>query len=121
MVHLGLAYFFNIYQVVPNIDIPMHFLGGVCIAYFISGSYRVARAEKLLGKPNELIHAISVFGLTGIATIFWEFAEFSADALYKAGFQDGLPDTMLDILLGLTGSVVFLLIWHFWQKKPAQG
>lgn len=95
--HVFISVVFHAYYVLPSIDIPMHFLGGLVMAYFF---YAIFQA---LGK-NFL--ALSVFTAVGTTAIFWEFLEFLTHS------QGDVPDTMLDMLMGLLGAVVFLALNH---------
>jgi hypothetical protein len=39
--------------------------------------------------------------------VFWEFAEFTSDALFGTQAQLGLDDTMLDMALGIAGGLSY--------------
>jgi hypothetical protein len=106
--HVVLAFGFNIYIAYPVLDIPMHFLGGIVIAYFFWQSLCSALKLNLAGQPSPLLQAVLIVALTGLATIFWEFAEWSWDFLFDASAQGGLDDTMLDMLMGLLGGSLFV-------------
>jgi hypothetical protein len=98
------------YEAWPDLDVPMHLLGGLAIAHFASHAARTGADLGFLGRPSHLALALLVLAATGTATVLWEFGEFSADALLDAGAQKGLPDTMLDMALGLAGGVARVLL-----------
>ena len=106
--HLAVSRIFQLYDLYPSIDIPMHFIGGFCIAYFLKGSYLTAKRLKLLGQPTNVLGIITVFALVGLSTILWEFSEFSYDFIFHTALQTGLADTMLDMFLGMLGGIVLL-------------
>lgn len=108
---------FKIYARIPNFDIPMHFAGGVAIAYFFGGCYRTALMFDLLGQPAKVVYAVVVLGMTAFAAVVWEFAEFIADQALGTHTQPDLPDTLLDLLMGLLGGIAFLAS-HYRRWPP---
>ncbi|MCX7420893.1 MAG: hypothetical protein NT013_15320 [Planctomycetia bacterium] len=115
--HLFAMLVLDIYARVPDFDIPMHFVGGVAIAYFFGGCYRTALAFEFLGQPGKAVYAVVVLGMTALAAVVWEFAEFIADQTLGTYTQPGLPDTLLDLLMGLLGGIVFLVL-HYRRWPP---
>ena len=107
--HLIATKFFNAYHYFPNLDIPMHFLGGLAIAYFFYHASIFASVFKLLPAFHRLNHIILVFSLTCSTTIFWEFSEFIADHLFNTYTQLGLEDTLFDMFLGIIGGLTWLV------------
>lgn len=106
--HLIATKIFNAYHYFPNLDIPMHFIGGFVIAYFFHHASILASEYKLLPSFHKLNHIILVFALTCTTTIFWEFSEFLADRFLGIYTQLGLEDTLFDMLLGIVGGVTWL-------------
>jgi hypothetical protein len=87
----------------------MHLLGGVAIAYFFSSCF-AALPDGLMAKEFRWIaETVCVASLTATAAVFWEFAEFTSDRLFRTGAQKGLDDTLLDMALGILGGVLYLL------------
>lgn len=97
------------YRRFPWLDIPMHLLGGLAIAYFFHRASLNASRFRLMGPYHAATHAVLVFALVATAAVFWEFAEWLVDWLFHRRHQTGLDDTMLDLLLGIVGGTVFLL------------
>jgi len=56
-----------------------------------------------------------------MTTGLWEFAKFLADHFIDAGAQKSLADTMLDMALGFTGALVFLIPYAFRTKLKSPG
>lgn len=54
------------------------------------------------------MQAVVVLGMTGTATVFWEFAEFVSDRFFGTHAQVGLEDTLLDMALGVAGGLAYL-------------
>lgn len=122
LAHVVGARVFDAYGRWPAFDIPMHFFGGVAIAFLISGTLVVLREAELTLPVDMPLHLALVFGLTCAATVIWEFAEWSADHLLGTVTQLSLDDTLLDILLGLLGGCALLahrVRRQFRQRKRA--
>ena len=108
LLHVFISRVLNGYILFPPLDIPMHFLGGVAIAFFFSRSVALVPASVISGWARHAMHALLVFTLTGTATVFWEFAEFCSDRLFGTHAQLGLEDTLLDMALGVAGGLAYL-------------
>lgn len=104
---------FNIYSRFPEFDIPMHFVGGVAIAYFFGGCYQAAAKRELLGQPAAVMFPPMILGLTCLAAVVWEFAEFLVEQWFGIRTQPSLADTLLDLLMGLLGGA----IWITWKHR----
>jgi hypothetical protein len=99
----------DLYAAWPPLDIPMHFFGGMAIAFFFSRAYRVAEEMDFLGRPSAILFPVAVFALTCTAAVFWEFAEFLSDRFFNTQMQDGLEDTLFDMFLGIVGGIALLV------------
>jgi hypothetical protein len=104
---------FNAYVRFPSLDIPMHILGGVVIAYFFHRASMAASSHGIIGPFHSVSHTVLVFSLTCSAAVFWEFAEFFSDHLCGTHAQLGLEDTLKDMFLGICGGIVFLIATYF--------
>lgn len=116
--HLVAALALGLYRLWPPTDIPMHFLGGMAIAFFFAHAYRAAEEIGLLGRPAAVLGEVTVCALVGSATVFWEFAEFLSDRYLGSHLQDGLDDTLGDMLVGLLGGAAFLAGRRFVSGRP---
>ena len=112
LLHVFISRVVNGYILFPPLDIPMHFLGGVAIAFFFSRCLAMVPESAISGTPRQLGQALLVFALTGTATVFWEFAEFFSDRLFGTRAQLGLDDTLLDMALGVAGGLGYLISAH---------
>jgi len=104
---VGLA--LHLFKSFPFLDIPTHFMGGVVITYF----YRVAirRSQMLVGEIPLSIQILLAFTCTGTTTILWEFYENLADFFLSTRMVRGLEDTIVDLLLGLSGALIFSVLY----------
>ena len=116
-IHVIGAAVFHVYRRIPDFDVPMHFFGGVAIAYFFGAAYRAGLESKLLGEPSRVVFPLVVIGWTCLAAVIWEFSEFISDATWKTHTQPSLDDTMLDLLMGLLGGGAYLLCSMCRQKS----
>ncbi len=116
--HVISTFGFKLYHRFPFLDIPTHFLGGIAIAYFFGQSLEIALKRGLAGQPSPLLNKVLLLALTGMATICWEFAEWSWDFIFQASAQGGLDDTMLDILMGLWGGLSWIGVLLIFGKSP---
>ncbi len=108
--HIAVILSLDIYNLFPDFDVFMHFVGGVVIAYFFGGCYRTASQFGLLGQPSVAVFPPMILGLTSLAAVVWEFAEFVADHQFGLHTQPGLADTLFDLLMGLLGGSVWVVL-----------
>jgi len=88
----------------------MHFFGGFVIAYFFHRASIAASSHGIFGPFHRVTHTVLVFALR----VFWEFAEFMGDRFFGLHSQLGLDDTLGDMLLGICGGVLLLLLSFFY-------
>lgn len=108
--HLFLSRGIEAYREHPWLDMPMHFAGGVAIAFCLSVTLLVLEERELVERTGPRIRSLLILALTGCAALFWEFAEFTTDQLGLTRAQAGLEDTLLDMALGLVGGLLFLIL-----------
>jgi hypothetical protein len=105
---LGLA--LHLYDLFPPLDLPSHLLGGVAITYFFRSA--IKNSQSLVGDIPILIQIIFAFTCTGTTIIFWEFYENLLDRFFGTHMVRGLEDTIVDMVLGLLGALVFTLLYR---------
>jgi len=108
--HVIAVKWFDAYTPYPRLDVPMHFLGGVAIAYFFHCASLAASAHGIIGPFHRVTHPLLVFALTCTAAVFWEFAEFLTDRFLHTQAQLGLQDTLGDMLLGISGGLTLVVV-----------
>ena len=117
-----IGYVLNTKTNFPYVDIIEHFISGVVASYF---AYDFAVAFQ--GRSRHLSPGLaSLFALCFSCFILvgWEFYEFTMDRLYGYTLQvspilseDGLVDTMIDMILAGAGSVIGM----FWVSFSRNG
>ena len=101
--------FLGFYKRHPWIDIPMHVLGGVFIAYSFSLAMTYFQERKILSELNILSRSVYLFALTSTAAVIWEFGEFTIDFFFSTNAQASVEDTILDMFLGLVGGTALIV------------
>ncbi|MEK6760343.1 MAG: hypothetical protein AABX93_00280 [Nanoarchaeota archaeon] len=94
------------------LDIPMHFIGGIAVAYSFLLTLDYLHREKYL-KLNKLFLFIFSVSLASLFAVGWEFYEFLTQLFTGIIYQPSIADTMKDLFLGLLGgasaSLIFIL------------
>lgn len=108
--HEVIANVFNAYAWWPDIDVPMHFLGGLAIAFFFSGCFRTLPRQDVPAGRLAVLELLLIGSLTATAAVFWEFTEFTMDQLLGTNVQVSLTNTMKDLAMGISGAILFVLI-----------
>lgn len=111
--HVIASLTFNGYERMPALDIPMHLLGGMAIAFFFSRLLDILSDHAIVQRVNGLLRPVFLIALTATAAVLWEFAEYISDHAFDTQTQLGLEDTLFDMLLGIVGGVTmvsFLLL-----------
>ena len=96
---------------VPAID-PwwlMHVVGGAAVAF----SYlRLAvLAARRYGLSHAGVRYLVAFALACSTALAWELGEFAVDETTGSDLQEGLMDTMSDLMLSVSGAAAYLA-WH---------
>lgn len=102
--------FTRLYDWFPPLDVPTHFMGGVAITYFYRSLIR--QAQGLVGDIPHPVQVVFAFTCTGTTTVFWEFYENFADRFLGTHMVRGLEDTIVDLILGVSGALVLSLLYR---------
>jgi hypothetical protein len=120
-VHVVLSRGFDAYVVLPATDIPMHFAGGVAIAFFISRCFQALPRDIVRSSRVVVLELVLVGSLAATAAMIWEFAEFTCDQMFGSNVQRSLGNTMQDMALGLAGAgLVVVLRGLSLRARPAE-
>ncbi len=119
--HVVIDQGFGLYEAWPRVDVPMHFLGGLAIAYVVSRGFqdlsRGARAGAVRAAALELVLVGSV---TTTVAVLWEFAEFGLDLVAGSNVQFGLVNTMRDLAMGMLGAAAVMAA-RAWRLRSRVG
>src|SRR5580765_271563 len=106
----------------PAVDLwwLMHVVGGIAVAFCY------LRLAALVGRHYGLEHAgvryVVAFALACSTALAWELAEFAVDETTGSDLQEGLMDTMSDLMLSVCGAAAYLA-WHAltgWKARDAR-
>jgi hypothetical protein len=106
MIHVT-ALGLQLYKTYPPIDIPMHFFGGVSMAYFLDKAFFAASLITTGAPPNRLLESLLIVTSTCTVAVLWEFIEFLLSWALSTDLQGSLADTTKDLFFGITGSLFF--------------
>lgn len=109
MIHL-IALSFQLYNTYPPIGIPMHFFGGVSMAYFLGEVFVAASFITAGAHPNGLLQKVFIVTATCTVAVFWEFFEFVLSWALSTELQGSSADTMKDLFFGIAGSLFYAAI-----------
>jgi hypothetical protein len=101
---------FDVYDGWPAADVPMHFAGGLAMAFFVSRCVRPLTADVAKSSQSAALELVLAGSLTATAAVAWEFAEFTLDHVAGTNLQYSLANTMQDLALGLLGAAAFLAV-----------
>ena len=107
-----IGFTFHLFGRFPNLDIPVHFMGGVVITFFYRSAIR--NSQKIIGDIPPIIQILFAFTCTGTTTILWEFYENLRDHFFGTYMVRGLQDTIMDLFTGLMGALALSL---FYRKR----
>ena len=102
----------NLYDLYPPLDIPMHFLGGVAIAYFGAVLLKQCGESGFIRTRSDIMSAALILAITLSAATLWEYAEWISDHTLGTQAQKSLDDTLFDTLVGFLGGSLFVLVYR---------
>ena len=85
---------------------PLHVFGGAALAFFFFQAIGIAAGS--LGRLAPLGRYLMAFALACTVAVLWEIGEFIWDDIAGTQLQEGLADTMIDLICGLCGAGVAL-------------
>lgn len=107
----------GVYGIFPNIDIPMHVMGGFAIAMLGFAFFQKGIGKQKL--PKWFVY-LFIVGFVMLIGVFWEFHEWILDRTIHASrhlsfSQSSIDDTMKDLLDDFIGASV--AFFTFYKKK----
>jgi len=100
------------------IDVPMHALGGLSIAYVASHTLGLLGKKNTVMVKSALVKVFMILATVALAAVVWEFYEFLHDYFFGSSYQTGIVDTMKDLFMGLLGGLLFCIVAV--RKIPAR-
>ena len=87
---------------------PLHVFGGAALAFFFFQAIGIAGHS--LGTLSPLGRHVLAFALACTLAVLWEIGEFVWDGIAGTRLQEGLADTMIDLICGVCGAGVALVL-----------
>jgi hypothetical protein len=110
-IHILALHVFSTYDYLPNFDVPMHFFGGLAIAYFFDRTLMGLSRDGSIEPCHLISHELLVFCGTCTVAISWEYSEILKYVSYWIQEPAGLEDTLDDLFFGAAGGTLFLLLF----------
>lgn len=118
-----LAIMFHVYELFPSFDVPMHFMGGVAMAFVAYyGTLLFMKPHAVQSIPL-VVDFLLVLGFVAIIGIGWEWFEFILDHVFvmlrpTIGLsQASIGDTMADLFFDLLGGAVAFSLLTLFKKR----
>ena len=96
----------------------MHVLGGAAVAFCYLRA--IAVAGSALGELRVGTRYVLAFTAACSTALGWEMLEFVSDELFGTTLQEGLMDTMSDLMLSVAGAAGYLAM-HATHRIRGQG
>ena len=109
-IHAFLSRSVHAYTIWPPLDIPVHFCGGVAIAFFVSRCFQSLPRNTFQRSRVALLEILLIISLTATTAVFWEFGEFIYDQLFGSNVQISLANTMQDLAMGILGAAMVSIV-----------
>ena len=118
LVYVITAFIFNLFEVLPRLDLAMHFAGGLAAAYFFRRALAIRQRLWASHPLSSRREAVLVLVLTLAVALLWELAEFTSDRLFGTHEQLGTADTLRDLLAGMLGAIAYLGLPRVFARLP---
>lgn len=107
--HVVASRLLHAYAIFPQFDTPMHMIGGFSVAYPAAVFIKTLSSRGLIRRPRALVSAVLVIATVAAAAVLWECAEYLSDRFVGTYSQQGPVDTVLDVVFGIVGGLMFVI------------
>lgn len=105
----------NVYAAIADWDTLVHFDSGIMLAWL--GMLWLRRVEERAGAALPVWFSLLVILLTAMAfAAAWEICQFASDQLIGTVSQNGLDDTMMDIMAGTMGGLTAIAVLAIFRR-----
>ncbi len=105
-IHFILEFGFDLYDVLPWLDIPMHFLGGAIVAYAAARFFIFYEEKRSIAIFSPWMFLLLLVIFVSAIAVLWEFFEFGLEYFFHVKAQLSQADTMGDLFMGMFGASV---------------
>lgn len=102
-IRILLGNLFDIYHILPSVDMFFHFLGGFAVGFMFLLFLNFFEKQNLLFIRNKNLFLVLIVSLVCFISVLWEFWEFFLDFFFELNWQVSVEDTLLDLLIGILG------------------
>lgn len=125
MIFILFAYFFGsivgLYNKIAWYDTVAHFTSGIVVAFALFYLYKIINKDS----KSKLILILFIIGVSSLIGVSWEIFEFVSDNIFGKDAQHvldtGVTDTMIDMIVALLGSIVFVTLYLIENKLNIKG
>lgn len=108
----------ELYNKIYWFDKFTHTLSGVLTAY---AAILLLKHLKKYNKKDRFFNVLFIIAFALMIASFWEMFEFTANILFGGDAQKvastGVTDTMMDIIVAFLGSILYSIVYLFFNKK----
>lgn len=109
----------GLYDIVPSLDIPMHFAGGLAMGMLAIALHYDMTDKHDLKRHPDWYRLLFVLGFVMLIGVAWEFHEYVLDNTVVIWYgwaksQLNIADTMLDLVLDAAGGLVAFIGFRKW-------
>jgi hypothetical protein len=116
------------YWLYRQLDVPIHFLGGLMLGFSGLLFYFIIEKRATAADMSAItILQITIFTALSVG-LLWELFEFSGHRIFdhpafktiadlQRGFLDTAKDLLMDVLGGMTAGLIYILILKKWKIK----
>lgn len=101
----------KVYHAVTDLDLVVHFTGGLAMSYVAAHFVSRARERALFVSRHPAFDALLIFSVTVTAAVCWEFLEILFDRYADADVDNGRVNSLADLAAGMVGACTFILVW----------
>ncbi len=115
------AFASDAYVTIPSLDVPMHAVGGVAIAYFLHHAVDAFEEGRFLQASRGALRVLLDFSLATTSAVLWEGVEYVANRALGRDVLMGREDTVADLFLGMFGAALYLAWKARRSRRNADG
>lgn len=103
---------FNVYEIFPWIDVPMHFIGGISVGYMSVLFLRYFKEKNLIVIKNKFLYWIIIVSAVSLIAVLWEFWEYFMVNYFGFDWILDYKDTLLDLFVSICGGFFSAIVFR---------
>lgn len=107
------------YERYPDLDIAMHFFGGLAVAHLIARGLDAGREAGAARLAPPGLEILMILACTSFVAVLWELHELALDTLVRTRQLGDAVDTLGDLTFGLLGAAAYAALrWRRGSARP---